>query len=57
MIDQTERNFINRKILILLFDNCLEGHIAEQSDLFPVLAADFLFRPADQDIGLNTNLA
>ncbi len=56
VVDQAQRHFVDRKILIPLLDHRLERHVAEQGHLFPVLAADLALGAADQNIGLDTDL-
>ena len=56
VVDQAQRHFVDRKILVLLFDHGLDRHVAEQGDLLAVLAADRVLGAADEDVGLDTDL-
>ena len=56
VVDQAQRHFVDRKILVLLLDDRLERHVAEQGDLLAVLAADRPLGAADQNVGLDTDL-
>ena len=56
VLDQAQRHFVDRKILVLLFDDGLDRHVAEQGDLLAVLAADRPLGAADEHVGLNTDL-
>ena len=56
VLDQAQRHFVDREVLVLLFDHRFERHVAEQGDLLAVFAADRALGAADQHVGLNTDL-
>ena len=56
VVDQAQRHFVDRKILVLLFDHRVDRDVAEQGDLLAVVAAERLLGAADEDVGLNTDL-
>ncbi len=57
VVDQAQRHLVDRKILVLLFDHGVDRHVAEQGDLFAVLAAERMLGAADEDVGLDADLA
>ena len=56
VVDQAQRHFVDREILVLLFDHRVDRHVAEQGDLLAVFAAERPLGAADEDVGLNTDL-
>ena len=56
VIDQAQRHFVDRKILVFFFDDGLDGHVAEERDLRPIVARERAFGAADQNVGLDTDL-
>ena len=56
VLDQAQRHFVDRKILVLLLDHRLDRHVAEQGDLRPLVAAQRALGAADEDVGLDADL-
>ena len=48
VVDQAQRHFVDRKILVLLLDHGLDGHVAEQGDFRLLVAAQRRFGAADR---------
>ena len=57
VVDQAQRHLVDREILVLLFDHRVDRHVAEQGDLLAVLAAERMLGAADEDVGLDADLA
>ena len=55
VVDQREWDFVDRKILVLFFDDSFCRDIAEQSNFFSIVPADGMFTTTNQHIRLNTN--
>ena len=56
VVDQAQRHFVDRKVLVLLFDHRVDRDVAEQGDLLAVVAAERLLGAADEDVRLDTDL-
>ena len=56
VLDQAQRHLVDREVLVLLLDHRLDGHVAEQGDLRPVVAAQRALGAADEDVGLDADL-
>ena len=57
VLDQAHGHFVHGKVLVLLLDDRLDGHVAEQGDLRPVVARQRALAAADEDVGLDADLA
>ena len=53
---QAQRHFVDRELLIHLFDDGPRFDVAEEGDLVAVLATQRPLRPHDQNVGLNADL-
>ena len=56
VLDQAHRHLVDREVLVLLLDDRLDRHVAEQGDLLPVVAAQRPLGAADEDVGLDADL-
>ena len=54
---QRQWHLVDREILVALLDHGVERHVAEQGDLLPVGDVDRPLGAADEDVGLNADLA
>ena len=54
---ERQRHLVDREILVALLDHRLERHIAKQRDLFPVGNVEAALGAADEDVGLDADLA
>jgi hypothetical protein len=57
VIDEAEGDFIDGEILVLLFDNAVFRHVAEEGHLFAVFTRDGTLSAADENVRLDADLA
>ena len=57
VLDQADGHLVDREVLVLLLDHGLDRHVAEQGDLGAIVAGERVFGAADEDVGLNADLA
>ncbi len=55
VLDQAQRHFVDREVLVLLFDDGIERHVAEEGDFLAIFARNRSLGAADQHVGLNTD--
>lgn len=56
-IAEADGDFVDGEIAIAFFDDGFDGDVAEEADFFAIILGDGLFAAADEDIGLDTDLA
>ena len=57
IVDQAQRHLVNGKILVAFLDHRVVGNVAEQGNFLAFFAADRLFGAANEDVGLDADLA
>src|SRR5579883_3437143 len=57
LVAEDERDLVDRVLHVLLDEARVEVHVAEEGDLLAHLLGDVAFAPADEDVGLDTDLA
>ena len=57
LFGKDQRQFVDRMIDVLLLDDRMHWHVAEEGELLADIVGKFDFRPADQDVGDDTDLA
>ena len=57
VVDEAERHFVDREVFVLFFDHGVDRHVAEQGDLLAVFAGQRVLGAADENVGLDADLA
>ena len=56
VLHQAERHFVDAELLVAFLDDRARLDVAEQRDLLGVVLGQLAFGPADEDVGLDTDL-